>query len=478
MISRAICSARAGSVPRAHPGDLRQCPGPAELVGDGAGDLLGAGGVGARAHPGDLRQHPGPELPVGDGAGDLLGIVDQPPGAGGVGARARPGDVRQHPGPEVPGPEVLVGDLAGELLGIVDQPPGAGGVGTRARPGDGRQRLGPAELVGDLAGELLGIVDQPLGAGGLGGRYGGNGLGQRCHLIDGARWRVPDCRQRCGDVAGVGRAIRGVLGEQVQDEPVEPYGNLRADASRARRCRVQVVAHDRERLACREGRPAGQERVQHAAQGVQVAARIDLLSFALLRGHVGRSADGLPGGGEMGSGVCGLGDPEVADLHPALGKKEQVGRLEVTVDDLTGVRRAECLGDLDGQRNGRFDGQAGGGPGQHRPQIGAVQQFHDNEHLTVMQADIVHHGNPGMLQPRRDPGFALEPCGQPRIGIPLSQHLHRHRPVQLPVDASPHFARAAVAQQLLEEVPPGELEPSLHGRASGLIGAVEPATAT
>ena len=84
-------------------------------------------------------------------------------------------------------------------------------------------------------------------------------------------------------------------------------GDVRADRPRGRRRRVEVLRHDRKRLAFREGRLAGQQRVQHAAQRIQVAALVDLLSPALLGGHVSRRADGLASGRELGGGINGPG---------------------------------------------------------------------------------------------------------------------------------------------------------------------------
>ena len=81
------------------------------------------------------------------------------------------------------------------------------------------------------------------------------------------------------------------------------------------------------------------------------------------------------------------------------------------MDHVTSVRGLECFGRLDSQRNGRIDGQASGCLCQHGGQIAAVQQFHDDEQLTVIGADVMHHGDPRMLQPGRDPGFAPEPSG-------------------------------------------------------------------
>ena len=79
-----------------------------------------------------------------------------------------------------------------------------------------------------------------------------------------------------------------------------------------------------------------------------------------------------------------------------------------------------------------------------------------------MRADIVHDGDPGMLQPGGDPGLLLESLGDPRIGEPVPQHLDRHRPVELAIDGAPHLAHAASTQQGFQGVASAELKASLH----------------
>jgi hypothetical protein len=81
------------------------------------------------------------------------------------------------------------------------------------------------------------------------------------------------------------------------------------------------------------------------------------------------------------------------------------------VDHVTSVRGSECFSRLNSQRNDRIDGQASGCRCQHRGQIAAMQQLHDDEQLTVIGADVMNHRDARMLQPSRDPGFAPESSG-------------------------------------------------------------------
>ena len=74
----------------------------------------------------------------------------------------------------------------------------------------------------------------------------------------------------------------------------------------------------------------------------------------------------------------------------------------------------------------------------------------------------MHYGDPRMLQPGRDSGFAPEPFSQLGICKMLPEHLYGYWPAEVFVNPAPHFTHAPVTQQRLQDVPSGELEPSLH----------------
>src|SRR5687767_1732428 len=76
-----------------------------------------------------------------------------------------------------------------------------------------------------------------------------------------------------------------------------------------------------------------QEFVEDRAQRVHVGNRPDGLrvSGCLLRGHIARTAEQCPGCGEVGPDVfC---DPKIGDLRGASLGEQDVGGLEVAVDD-------------------------------------------------------------------------------------------------------------------------------------------------
>src|SRR5215471_13819357 len=94
---------------------------------------------------------------------------------------------------------------------------------------------------------------------------------------------------------------------------------------------------------------------------MDVRGRADRASvpFRLFRGHVAGRAENPASGRQIESVVKLLGQAEVGYLGSAIGAEQDVGRLQVAVDDVVSVRV------VDGQRQGVHE--TGGGrsvPGQ------------------------------------------------------------------------------------------------------------------
>ncbi len=103
-----------------------------------------------------------------------------------------------------------------------------------------------------------------------------------------------------------------------------------------------------------EGWLAAEHLVEHAAQRVHIRASIRLVAGGLLGADVqGRAHDGAGARQVRVAGVGeGAGDAEVGDEGVAVGRKEDVGGLDVTVDHAMCVGEGEGLGHLarDAQR--------------------------------------------------------------------------------------------------------------------------------
>src|SRR5690606_24257497 len=93
-----------------------------------------------------------------------------------------------------------------------------------------------------------------------------------------------------GPLPGRAGPAGGGLGEQPQDEPVQLRGNVGPVPRRRRRFDGQVLPHQRGHRLAVERRVAGQQRVQGAAEGVQVGAGVRGPPLVLLRRHVGGRA--------------------------------------------------------------------------------------------------------------------------------------------------------------------------------------------
>ena len=74
---------------------------------------------------------------------------------------------------------------------------------------------------------------------------------------------------------------------------------------------------------------------------------------------------------------------------------ENVGRLDVAVDDPRGVGGIERIGDLNSERQQRFHLQ--GAPGDALLQCGALQVLHHDEGLALLLADVMNRANIRMI---------------------------------------------------------------------------------
>ena len=128
-------------------------------------------------------------------------------------------------------------------------------------------------------------------------------------------------------------------------------------SGRSSRDRPRLLLEDRRDDACRtvavEGPLPGDELVEHEPEREDVAARVGLLPFELLRRHVLQRAEDRAGAGRRAADRRhvrrqlrrGLGQAEVEELDAALGD-EDVRRLQIPVDDAVAVRGVEGIEDL------------------------------------------------------------------------------------------------------------------------------------
>jgi len=142
---------------------------------------------------------------------------------------------------------------------------------------------------------------------------------------------------------------RGVLGQRALDDVVEGRRQLRVQDSRRARLLVEDPVDDGGDRVPGEGTLAGEQLVEHHAQGEEIAAPVHGAPGDLLGRHVIGRADQDARLGQVRLG--GLGQPEVGDLQEVPLHEHQVRGLDVPVDDLVPV------GVVEGRAGLRQDGE-------------------------------------------------------------------------------------------------------------------------
>ena len=105
--------------------------------------------------------------------------------------------------------------------------------------------------------------------------------------------------------------------------------------------------------------------------------------------------------------------PEIEQLGVAALGDEDVGRLDVAVDDPLAMGGFERIGEF----HAKFEDSIGGSApaGDQMVQRRALQQFHRHEMAAGVLSDIVNRADVRMIQCRGGAGLALEPFDRARI---------------------------------------------------------------
>src|SRR5690606_17564591 len=167
--------------------------------------------------------------------------------------------------------------------------------------------------------------------------------------------------------------------------------------------------------------------------------------------HFGGDVPGRPGDragrGERRLGVHVAGDPEVGELGEALIGDEDVGGLDVPVQDADGVRRCEPARELRAEAGGLLDrdrAEFGEGP--------AGDVLHDDPLVLVVEG-VVHRDHVRVVDAREDAGFAPDLRGRGGVAAEQRPFQRDGTIVQLQVHGAPHLPMAARPQSLLKPIP-------------------------
>ena len=148
-----------------------------------------------------------------------------------------------------------------------------------------------------------------------------------------------------------------------------------------------------------------------------------------------------------------LGDAEVQDLHPAVGRQEEVLGFEVAMDDPGGVRscqaschlRAEVDDELTRQRRRLLK------PGAQRV---ALEQLHHEKRRSVIgveRPDIVDGQDVRVIERASRTRFLLESqLTRPVAAERMRQHFDRDLPAQTGIERAIHLTHAALSNQLTD----------------------------
>ncbi len=304
---------------------------------------------------------------------------------------------------------------------------------------------------------------------------GGAGSGRRGG--DEERLRGGDGIHGVGDGADGGGALGGVFIEATNNELRDGLGGVAFDLffAQARgdglgRHGLDLVAE----IAGVEGGLAGEQFVKGGAEGVEVIGHGGGFAVHLLGAHKGDGAAGVALAEEFHVGIGeGGGDAEVGELHAAGEVDENVGGLEVAMDELRAVGVIERTAKLE-QDGAQF------GPAinfiffllAQSMEGRAFDKFHYQKRrfgwafVDVVKLDDVLVGEPavggGFLAQLGDEGGVLR-----EVGL---EELERHGVAKAFIAREPHAASATGGEHPAQRVAPGahELAGDQFGRLRGI----------
>jgi hypothetical protein len=212
--------------------------------------------------------------------------------------------------------------------------------------------------------------------------------------------------ERGDDGVGAADAISRLLGQQLADERVELLRDLRVALDRRDRLHLHVAAHHLELRAAVERQLAGDDLVQHDAEGIEVAAPIqrraaqDLRRDVLHRTRhpaalfVAHAADEAEVD-ELDDAVFGVG---VLGGGAASGRRsdEDVLRLHVVMDEAAGVDVLERAAHLHDEGVELLEREGGG----KRGEVAAFDVLHGEERqvLRLDDTEVEHAREVGVAQ--------------------------------------------------------------------------------
>lgn len=171
-----------------------------------------------------------------------------------------------------------------------------------------------------------------------------------------------------------------------------------------------------------EGSRPGQHLKEGDPHRVDIGTSVERLGKDLFGGHIQEGADGHT---DLGLALAAddLGDPEVCEFDDAIFADEEIGRLEVAVDDAAFVGVLEAHERLQGDGDGFFKREAFL---TTHPLFGifAFNELHDQIEVTVFFEGVLPLDDIGMFEAGEDAGFREEAFTDLGVfGMLLVEHL-------------------------------------------------------
>ena len=224
-----------------------------------------------------------------------------------------------------------------------------------------------------------------------------------------------------------------------------------------------------------ERRPSGQQLVEDRPErvGVRGAAYLARLPLGLLGGHVAGRAHDDAGPRQAAVDGQALGEAEVRDLGRLLPGQQDIGRLEVTVDDLQPVGLGHPQGQ--GSDQPRRPLRRPGRPVEAAVEAAAGHELQLDEREAIRLTDVEDLDDVGMLEPGDGLGLAEESPDRVRVGMRAGQdHLDGAGAIEQDIAGMIDDAHPSAAQ-LAQDLVPGDRRDgpppsSLRGGHGGPIG--------
>ena len=293
----------------------------------------------------------------------------------------------------------------GDEVGNLSQ---AGGVGD-ADSGDGhqKQRSGHGQGVKATAGgrqigrveiECIGLREDCFGG-------ANDGCRRALRLLK----MGESAFEQVGNLSGGLEAVGRLFGQQAIDDGGEPGGHVRVELTDRRMADIAyALEHGHRRVGPKGRAPAGHG-VDCSAQCEEVGSRVDGLAARLFRRHVLRRSGDHTALGEAGV-VDGASQPEVGELDALDAVFEQdVGRLDIAVDDSLSVCRSQRAGGLHADAEDLADLERTGGVELILDRA-ARDVFHDEIRQAVKLIDRVNRDDVLVHDGCNSAGFAREPA--------------------------------------------------------------------